>query len=145
MSNERKYAIYYAHPMSWYGTDEEALDVQTLSTYGHVHNPNSKYFEDQVKYARDTRRPVMQIFADFIASPATDVVAFRRMRNGRISAGVAREIFEALIWGKEVWEIVDKMSGRVVYKGLNDWDDYEFVKDVMTVEETKAALGRGEM
>jgi hypothetical protein len=144
---QRKLKIYYAHPMSWYNTPAERADVAMLEAHGEVVNPNSKPFEYMVGVSRAERRPVMEIFADYIKNNA-DVVAFRPFYDGKLGAGVAREVFEALIWRKPIWHIFGK-NGRGpfvdqypelspgVYPAAIDWDD------VLTVKETKARIARG--
>lgn len=96
--------IYYAHPMSWYDTPEEKTDLDALASEGTIINPNQSFFQQQVEYAKKRNFPVMDVFAEYIRDKA-DVVCFRRFRDGKLGAGVAREIFEAIIWGKEIWEI----------------------------------------
>lgn len=97
--------IYYAHPMSWYGTDSEKADVAFLSQFGTVENPNGLDWEFQVSQAIKHGYPIMQVFADYIRNLA-DVVAYRPFYDGKLGAGVAREVLEAQIWGKEVWRLV---------------------------------------
>lgn len=144
--------IYYAHPQSWYNTDAERLDVEKLSEYGEVINPNSNHFEYWVQLAKTEKRNVMQLFADYIRDHA-DVVAYRPFYDGRLGAGVAREVFEALIWNKPVWQIFGKRSkcsqhGPFVDKNpqLMEGGMYPATlqfADILTVEETKARIARG--
>lgn len=134
--------IYYAHPMSWYDTRDELLDVAALGELGLVSNPNSVQFQSQVEYAERKGKPVMDIFANYIEHIA-DAVAFRRLNNGKISAGVAREVFEAIIWGKPVYEITSDAAGnrwisQLVGPAL-------MLGNIATVAETKAAIERKEM
>lgn len=147
--------IYYAHPMSWYGTSREALDVHTLTrTIGvsQVYSPSSKSFEDRVHKAKRSGYPVMQIFADFIRDEV-DVVAFRAFDDGQVGAGVAREVFEAIIWNKKVWQIFGKEnqpSGPFVNKSLTLSGSGMYpldltLDDILTVEQTKERIARGAM
>lgn len=135
--------IYYAHPMSWYNTPGEKLDVEALNLLGTVVNPNSTAFEDQVRDAKRRGFPVMQIFADYIRDWA-DVVAFRRFEGDfRLGAGVAREIFEARIWGKGIWEVYGEKERHVnkeIGLKVNDWPDYVSFGDILTVNETKQRI-----
>lgn len=96
--------IYYAHPMAWYGTDSENNDLLLLDSEGFIVNPNSQRFQGSVESAKRRGFPVMQVFADYIKDHV-DVVCFRRYNDGYIGAGVAREILEAKMWNKEIWEI----------------------------------------
>lgn len=147
--------IYYAHPMSWYNTDAERLDVAKLSEYGEVINPNGDMFDVVVKYAKATNKPVMDIFARYIRDEA-DVVAYRPFYDGRLGAGVAREVFEAIIWNKPVWQVFGKRSvsalgfehGPFVDKNpqLMEGGMYPATlqfADILTVAETKARIERG--
>lgn len=132
--------IYYAHPMSWYNTRDELLDVAALGELGLVTNPNSVQFQRQVEWAKRKERNVMEIFANYIQNIA-DGVAFRRLNDGRITAGVAREVFEAVIWGKKVFEITSDENGvRWVSQLVNP---ALTLGNIATVAETKAALAEG--
>lgn len=143
--------IYYAHPMSWYDTKEEAADVKALSAHGVVSNPNSEWFKYAVDKAKAHGEPVMQLFADYIQHKS-DVVAYRRFNDGRLGAGVAREILEARIWGKEVWEVIGPFSdGKcivnklAVIPGQFDLAEVLAFEDILTVDETRARVVRRQL
>lgn len=126
--------IYYAHPMAWYGTQRELEDLTALAAYGTVINPNTERFEGSVQSAKRRGFPVMQVFADYIKDHI-DVVCFRRFEDGYIGAGVAREILEAKIWGKHIWEI-DR--GGALKPHVTQEADMRFATHhILTVEETK--------
>lgn len=142
--------IYYAHPMSWYNTNDEALDVAALAKHGTVVNPNNLDFEYEVQLAKRNKQPVMQIFADYINNYA-DVVAIRTFEDYKLGAGVARELLEALIWGKSVWQLrtIGPTGERVVDKNPQLFGgfgsaDIEFA-DVLTVAETRARIEKGQL
>jgi hypothetical protein len=116
--------------MGWYDTPEEELDVEALKSFGYVENPNSHYWHQRVAYAKLSKLPVMDLFATHIKEEA-DVVAFRRYNDGSLGAGVAREVLEARIWGKKVWEVTSTPYGVRVTTGS------EYLKDVLTVVETR--------
>ena len=135
--------IYYAHPMSWYDTKEEEADVNELVNHGTVINPNSQMFKQAVEMARLRGSPVMQVFADYIKD-CVDVVCFRRFNDGYIGAGVAREILEAAVWNKAIWEI--DRGGTLppnVLKAMNEYNVglYHF----LSVEETTRRIKAKEM
>lgn len=146
--------IYYAHPMSWYGTDRERADVKALAEHGEVINPNSERFEQLVNKAKRNSFPVMQIFADFIRQEA-DVVAFRRFSGDhKIGAGVAREVLEARIWNKQIWEVIGGRgvfnSKPVVNKFTMDAGQFDVatsfdLHDVLTVDETRDRIARRQL
>lgn len=142
--------IYYAHPTSWYNTEAEALDVAELAKHGTVVNPNNLDFEYEVQLAKREKRPVMQIFADYINNYA-DVVAIRTFNDFKLGSGVARELLEALIWGKLVWKI--RTTGTAPFRTVDKNPqlfggfgsaDIEFA-DVLTVAETKARIEKGQL
>lgn len=132
--------IYYAHPMSWYNTRDELLDIAAIAELGLVSNPNSVQFQAQVDYAKRKDRPVMDIFANYIANIA-DAVAFRRLNDGTLTAGVAREVFEAIIWGKPVLEVTTDEDGN---RWVKTWiDPSAALSNLLTVPQTKDAIERG--
>lgn len=126
--------IYYAHPMAWYGTDREKEDLAELAKHGTVINPNTERFEGSVQSAKRRGFPVMQVFADYIKDHV-DVVCFRRFEDSYLGAGVAREILEARIWGKEVWEIDCGGGLKPCITELRSF--HAFFNNTLTVEETK--------
>lgn len=132
--------IYYAHPMSWYNTEAEAKDIEALASYGTVTNPNTRYFQDRVSKAKIEQRPVMDIFANWIRFN-TDVVAYRPFRDGKLGAGVAREILEAIIWGKPLMAMI---ANAGIDTHPSQFGPFSF-GDVLTVEETRDRIARGEL
>lgn len=146
--------IYYAHPMSWYGTKEEEDDVNSLQLEGEVVNPNSEPFTDRVRNAQRTGFPVMDIFAKTIRDDC-DVLCFRRFNDGALGAGVAREILEAVIWNKPVWEIFgsehDKqyvgvfVNKHVIGTNMQGWHKDIGLSEVLTVEATSEKIRRNEL
>ncbi len=139
--------IYYAHPMSWYNTEAERADPKKLPDYGRVVNSNSTEFQIDVDVAKKRGLPVMEIFANFIRIDA-DVVVFRRFRDWKLGAGVAREILEARIWGKEVWEIAGDPNDLNIVRAATGWGDMRspaIMHDVLTAAETRARIERGEL
>lgn len=138
LKEDKMLRIYYAHPMSWYGTAQEAEDVAELAKHGVVTNPNCEMFQQAVEMAKLRGQPVMQVFADFIKDNC-DVVCFRRFNDGYIGAGVAREIFEAAIWNKTIWEI-DRGNGLPPHVST-DMNEYNVgLYHVLSVKETKRRI-----
>lgn len=133
--------IYYAHPMVWYGTKDEAADIERLAYYGTVENPNSALWNTRVDKAKHSGYPIMDLFAKHIREEDCDVVCFRRFKDGKLGAGVAREVFEARIWGKVVWEMRTSEFGDVwvdKYPSLDDLYD-----QTLTVDATRARATNG--
>lgn len=141
-----KSTVYYAHPMSWYGTPEEAADVAFLETqYAKVINPSSPEIVKEVSQYINSQgqENVMQYFASIIRDQA-DEVAFRRFRNGQIGSGVGRELFEAHIWNKPV----HRLSGGYPPFGLGLDTNYPstlWMPLVLTVDQTRARIKKGTM
>lgn len=98
--------IYYAHPMSWYNTEEEAHDMEYLRQHfpdDKIVNPNSPWFDAQVRNALIANEPVMKVFTDWIEHNDCAVVV-RPFSDGHIGSGVGQEAFTAHLWGKEIYE-----------------------------------------
>jgi hypothetical protein len=123
--------IYYAHPMSWYGTTGEADDVAALKAQGYtVMNPNDGegHFEGLVQREKLLAKPdIMRIFREALRS--CDGLAYRPLTHGpgMITAGVAVEIMEAIVRGLPVFRLSGGCAGQVcspVYltEGLPDWN-----------------------
>lgn len=133
--------IYYAHPMSWYNTTDERDDIRLLEHFGDVVNPNTPWFQEQVEQALERDFPVMQVFADYIRTDA-DVVAFRGFRDGKVGAGVGREVLEAQVWGKRIWRLAG-ISGTASH---TLWREATLsLKDVLTVAETRQRIKEGRL
>ena len=139
--------VYYAHPMSWYGTDAEKADLQLLRlNYDHVINPSSEEIKQALEHyiKAHGHANIMQFFADIVHHQA-DVVAFRPFSDGRIGAGVAREVFEAHIWGKELVRIYSGTCGpvcgapKLLSMGSGTLD---LLWATLTVEETRSRIKR---
>lgn len=139
--------VYYAHPMSWYGTDNEQADLQLLRlNYDKVINPSSEEIKTQLEHYIKAygRANIMQFFAELIRDRA-DVVAFRPFADGRLGAGVAREVFEAHIWGKRLVRIHSGTCGpvcgapKLLEMGSGALD---LLWATLTVEETRSRIKR---
>ena len=77
--------VYYAHCMAIYGTPQEARDIATLEALGlTVVNPNTP--ECDAGYIAQG----MDYFKRFVTE--CDAIAFRAVPDGRIPAGIWREI-----------------------------------------------------
>lgn len=77
--------VYYAHHMSIYGTPQERRDVELLESLGfEVVNPNTPEHDGQ--YGSGGMKYFMQVASE------CDLIAFRALPDGSITAGVADEI-----------------------------------------------------
>lgn len=102
---QQKMRVYYAHPVSLYGTKQEARDVATLEGLGfQVINPNGP--QHQIGYEEGG----MDYFTRIVQ--ACDAVAFRAFPDGSIGAGIAKEVRAAE--GKPVIELPSRVGGRAL-------------------------------
>lgn len=80
-----KKKVYYAHPISTYGTPVEQRDIDVLKCLGfEVVNPNTPDMDAAY------RAHGMGVFKALVVS--CDLLAFRAFPDGSIPAGVAQEI-----------------------------------------------------
>lgn len=83
-----KRKVYYAHSLYLYGTSQEARDIELLEQLGfRVVNPNSEEFAYMEGWNSKDR---MTRFFEIAAG--CDLIAFRALPDGKITAGVAKEI-----------------------------------------------------
>jgi hypothetical protein len=105
--------VYYAHSVGLYGTPQEMRDVRTLKimfcrTGGdRVYNPNNPHAA--AGYGRDG----MDHFRPLVTE--SDVLAFRADVDGRIPAGVAKEIE----WAKTANVPVVELASCVLARRLD--------------------------
>lgn len=86
--------IYFAHPMSMYGTQFEALCVSALEDRygkGSVVNPNAPEHKAAYQARKAATGEGMSYFLDTVL-PGCDAVAFVACRDGMITSGVAMEV-----------------------------------------------------
>jgi hypothetical protein len=99
--------IYYARPISLYNTKQEERDLLILTQLGfQILNPNKE--ELQKRY----REEGMDVFTAAVKD--CDALAFRSFQDGKISAGVKKEIDAALELGKPVIELPTITSKRIL-------------------------------
>ena len=111
---------YYAHCMALYDTPQEERDIATLEGLGFkVENPNSPLHKEESEGMSSPG--IMAYFCDRVRE--CDVLAFRALPDGRIPAGVQKEIDQAICSEMPVIELPNALLGRR-----------------MTVEETREYL-----
>lgn len=99
--------VYYAHCVAIYNTPQEQRDVETLAKLGFdVLNPNIK----EVQEAYPTKG--MDMFKAMVEG--CDVTAFRALPDGRIAAGVSKELEWAKAAGKPIIELPNAIAGRAM-------------------------------
>lgn len=97
--------VYYAHPISLYGTKQEQRDIETLKALGlEIINPSDD--EKQKLY----QEKGIEAFRQFV--DGADCIAFRAFHDGSIGAGVAQEIKWAE--GKPVIELPVGLTRRTL-------------------------------
>lgn len=143
-------SIYYAHPMSWYGTDNEKADLQEIRTRFpgvEVVNPSAAIHGDQASrmYAKGySSREVMGYFIDLVAE--ADALVYRPFSDGKIGAGVAQEILTAHIHGKEIFMLHSGCSARVCgAPKIMRATSGDLIWDTLTIDETRARIKGGEL
>ena len=125
---------YYAHCLALYHTPQEDRDIELLENCGFiVINPSSADIEAQCKaieaawhsplrsidkrFTNITSRgeAVMElVFRPLLTPTAVDVVVFRSLPDGRIPAGVAKEITWAEEVGIPILELPSNRSSRLM-------------------------------
>lgn len=146
--SRKNMTIYYAHPMSWYGTDLEARDLEYLrSEFKAVINPNDPIVERDVQLIKAQRGDVMAYFADIVH--LSDGVVFRTFADGKLGSGVGREVFEAKIAGKHIDRIIGGVSD-IGFAGNNvrhliPAESMTSFNHLLTLEETKRRVREGKL
>jgi hypothetical protein len=131
-----KEKIYFAHPISEYGSKNEARVVEALEKRGYdVINPNSAVHQAKVKELqaqfnteanpKAAGEHVMKYFVDVCDS--CDAVAAMPFPNGMFGAGVVKEVNSFVKRTKDVFGIsvqgenilIDKMRGVPESRRLN--------------------------
>jgi hypothetical protein len=99
--------IYYAHPLSIYDTAQEQRDLALLKFLGHtVLNPNSP--EADAGY----KAKGMAYFEE--ATVTCEAIFFRAFPDGRLPAGVAKEISYFQKRGLPILELPTGISRRTL-------------------------------
>lgn len=136
--------MYYAHPMSWYGTPEEYRDMMAISTAGHKpFNPNRSELDRAVKAEKAAGRGGMEPFMKIIKDE-TDAIAVRPFKDGRLGAGVAKELFEAIIWSKPVY-VLRTLDDSYTVSLTKEPNPRSLLPGVLTVAQTKERIRVGQL
>ena len=113
----KKKLVYYAHCMAIYNTPQEKRDVELLESLGFdVLNPNAKEHIEEVMKTQQNKlldkdeigMLVMEYFSSLVDK--CDIVAFRALPDGRIPAGIAKEIKR----GNMVFELPSGILKRTI-------------------------------
>lgn len=107
--------VYYARPISLYGTKQEERDKDTLAALGfEIIDPNKAELVERYKTEG------MKVYLELVHQ--ADLVAFRAFPDGSIGAGVMKEIREAEERDMPVIELPTILSNRVL--SVNDTREY---------------------
>jgi hypothetical protein len=114
--------LYFAHPMSSYGSEDETQIVATMTAQGfEVVNPadaahvaaSRKIFSDVLRETGQKDKASSTVMDYFISvAAACDACVFQTFPDGSVSAGVAKEVQGFLDQGKTVLEV--KPEGEAV-------------------------------
>ena len=130
--------VYYAHPMSWYDTFAETEDVVALEEAGHeVLNPNQQRYSDEVQRLRSKGLGHMVMEPFMRAVKECEAVAYRPFKDGRVGAGVAKEVLEAVALG---YPVICLPFTQPDEGGISHLFELE---DVLTIEETRERIRAG--
>lgn len=117
--------IYLAHPVSDYGSPQQAKMLALLAGAGHtVENPDAAWHQNGY------RQHGMGYFTDLVET--CDGLAFARFPDGTIGAGVAKEIERALTRRMPIWDV----TGGVTMFSTGEW----MPAPVLSVEDTRDML-----
>lgn len=123
--------MYFAHPITDYGTKRQADAIAALEAYWREERPRQPLEienPDQPHHQAGYAAHGMAYFKDVVESCWS--LAFMRFPNGAIGAGMGREIRWKLIGGGHVYELFD---GRIYHVESPP-------TPVLTVEETRALI-----
>lgn len=106
--------IYYAHPISTYGSIIETKDIETLSNLGlSVLNPNNAEIQEEYQEIKkkDGENP-MNLFKNLINQ--CDCFCFRGLPDSSIPSGIAFELEYAKELGLPIIELPCSLYKRVI-------------------------------
>lgn len=107
----KKPKIYYAHCMAIYGTSQSRRDVSQLEKLGfEVVNPEDYQQEYDRWLLLDTTNNPMKFWVDLAMT--CDAVAFRALPDGRIPAGIWKEVNAHIKANRTVIELPSRFIGR---------------------------------
>lgn len=117
--------IYFAHPITDYGTEREGMALTWLEADGwEVENPNQPHH--QAGYDQGGMEYFQRIASE------CDALVFTRFPDGSIGAGVGKEIEAASAAGRPIYEWFD---GEI-------YSAYGMPTPVLSVERTRATIKR---
>lgn len=111
--------IYYAHCVSVFNTPQEVRDAQLLKNLGfEVYNPNNE--ADSRAYEHRGMDHFKELVFQFPA------LAFRALPDGRIPAGVFKEV----MWAREAGALVIELPSGVLSREMDVPTTREYLAEV---------------
>jgi hypothetical protein len=99
--------VYYARPISLYKTAQDKRDIDLLQSLGfEILNPDKEALQERYKVEG------MNVFLEAVKE--CDAIAFRAFPDGKLGAGVYKEILQAQEQNKPVIELPTITGGRVL-------------------------------
>lgn len=140
-----KTKLYFAHPISSYGTPEEAQIIKALQDLGFkVINPNDQIHQDKVKSlqaefnteaAPKAASPhIMKYFVEVCDN--TQACAILSFPNDKFGAGTVKEAQSFIDRGMPLYEVKLVGSGNVILNKLSELP----AERCLSVDETRAML-----
>lgn len=130
--------IYYAHPISDYGTERELNALVAIrKQWPDAYIVNPALLSEKVnamKAEGTTSKQVMQFFLDIVEN--CDLLVFSAFKGGDIGAGVAQEILVAHLHGKPVWKI---SNGNRLWN-TSTLNNPLSGQNVLTIEQTRSRV-----
>jgi len=113
--------VYYAHCQSIYGTKQEERDINLLQQLGfEVLNPGEEKHGKIANEMKARGENAMPYFEGLVSQ--CNVLAFRALPDGRIPAGVVKEIGKAKDTNKAIFELPSRIAGRSI--GVEETREY---------------------
>lgn len=141
-------SIYYAHPMSWYGTDHEKADLQEIRLEWpgiEIINPSDpKHVEAaQAIYARGgTSAEVMVYFEDLVAG--AEALVYRSFSDGKLGAGVSKEILTAHVNNRPIFRLYSGCTAAICGQPhIISGSEADLLWGTLTIEKTRERIKRG--
>ena len=113
--------VYYAHCQAIYGTKQEKRDINLLQQLGfEVLNPGEPQHGKIANEMKARGENAMTYFEGLVRG--CDLLAFRALPDGRIPAGVVKEIEVAKDGSKAIIELPSRIVGRSI--GVEETREY---------------------
>lgn len=136
----KKEKLYFAHPISTYGSEQELRIISMLSSKYDVINPSADMHQDKAKKLRgefnnssEASKAVMDYFVE--VANGCDACAVLTFPKGELGAGTVKEAQSLLDEGKKVFKIKDQ-GVTVALDELKDLSK----ENCLDVENTKETL-----